>query len=123
VTYDERLAERVRKLLDRQPRLAERKMFGGIAFLLRGNMCCGVLNDDLIVRVGPDGYDDALARPHARPMDFTGRAIKGFVYVGRGGYRTERGLAAWIGRGAAFVTTLPKKQAGRKRPARSRRRP
>lgn len=118
MAYDERLAERVRHVLTPHRGVSERRMFGGIAFLLRGNMCCGVLKDELIVRVGPDGYADALSRPHARPMDFTGRAIKGLVYVSRDGYRTERGLAAWVGRGVDFVSTLPKKQAKRRRPTR-----
>jgi TfoX/Sxy family transcriptional regulator of competence genes len=122
MAYDEQLADRVRRTLARHAGVTERKMFGGIAFLLHGNMCCGVLKDELIVRVGADGYDGALAQPHARPIDFTGRAIKGFVYVGRGGYRTERGLAAWVGRGVDFVSALPKKQAQRKRPIRPRRR-
>ena len=84
-------------------------MFGGIAFMLNGNMCCGVINDDLMVRVGPDGFEDALARPHARPMDFTGRPMKGFVFVGPEGTRTESTVEQWILRGVAFAGSLPAK--------------
>ncbi|MBW3669776.1 MAG: TfoX/Sxy family protein, partial [Actinobacteria bacterium] len=72
--FDEGLAQRVRELLEDGPDASERKMFGGLAFMLGGNMCCGIVGDELMVRVGPDGYEAALARPHAREMDFTGRA-------------------------------------------------
>ena len=79
--YDERLAGRVRAVMADADGVRERKMFGGLAFLLNGNMCCGVVRDDLMVRVGPDDYDQSLKRAHARPMDFTGKPMKGFVDV------------------------------------------
>ena len=82
MAYDEYLAERIRKALKRRKGITEKKMFGGICLLLDGNMVGGVVNDDLMVRVGPDGYEDALKQPHARPMDFTGKPLKGMVYVG-----------------------------------------
>jgi len=84
-------------------------MFGGLSFLLRGNMCCGVVRDDLVVRVGPEEHDKALAEAHARPMDFTGRPLKGLVYVGPGGYGSDEALADWVARGVRFATSLPAK--------------
>ena len=84
-------------------------MFGGLAFMVNGHMCCGLVGEDLVVRVGPGGHDEALAQPHARPMDFTGRQMKGFVYVGALGYRTKAGLRTWIKRGLRFVLSLPPK--------------
>jgi TfoX/Sxy family transcriptional regulator of competence genes len=109
MTYDEELAARVRELLAPHDGLTEKKMFGGISFTLRGNMCCGVVRDDLIVRVGPEQYEAALMEPHARPMDFTGRPMKGLIYVGPGGYRGDEALAKWLKRGVQFAASLPPK--------------
>ena len=109
MSYNEELALRIRVALDGQERVVERKMFGGIAFMLSGNMCVGVTGDDLMVRVGPDGLDDAMAQPHARPMDFTGRPMKGFVYVGPLGTEHDDPLKQWIQRGVAYAETLPAK--------------
>jgi len=106
---DEKLAERVRVALKGRRGIAEKKMFGGVAFLSRGNMLCGVVGSDLVVRVGPDAYEEALARPHAREMDFTGRPMKGMVYVAPAGVRTARQLDAWLERGLAFARSLPAK--------------
>lgn len=78
MAYDEGVAERVRTALDGHAGVSEQRSFGGLSFLLNGNMCCGVLNDELVVRVGPDAYDDAVTRSHARPMDFTGRPMRGW---------------------------------------------
>ena len=94
-------------MLGRRGELYEIKMFGGIAFMLRGHMCCGVVKDLLMVRVGPEGYEKALTKPHARPMDFTGRPLKGLVFVAPAGTRTEKGLAGWVEQAARFVRTLP----------------
>ena len=105
--YDERLADRVRTVLARQRGVSERRMFGGLAFLMRGHMVCGVLERDLMVRVGPEAYEAALARPHAREMDFTGRPLKGMVYVDAEGVRTARQLGVWIERGIRFIGSLP----------------
>lgn len=110
MAYDEALAGRIRAILARRRGVTERKMFGGIAFMLRGNMCCGALKKYLVVRVGPEYYPKALSRPHARPMDFTGRPLKGFVYVEPGGYRTDRVLTRWIDLGVDYVASLPKKR-------------
>ena len=109
MAYDERLAERIRRALAVREGLSEKKMFGGIAFMLNGNMCAGVVSDQLMVRVGPERHEEALARPHARPMDFTGRPMKGMVYVGPEGYRSDADLAAWVSQGAQFAATLPPK--------------
>ena len=111
MAYDEELAERIRRALAGRQGVSEKRMFGGIAFMLRGNMCCGIVRDQLMVRVGPERYDDALARPHARPMDFTGRAMKGMVYVGPEGLRSDADLNAWLRRGVEFAATLPPKKA------------
>ena len=109
MAYDEQLAERVRGVLAKREGLSERRLFGGLAFMLNGNMCCGLTADALMVRVGPDRFPEALDQPHARPMDFTGRPMKGMVYVDPAGYATDDDLAAWVGRGVAFAATLPPK--------------
>src|SRR3990172_2459576 len=107
--YSEALAGGVRALLARHEGLTEKKLFGGIAFFIQGNMCCGVTKDDLVVRVGPEGSEAALSQPHARPMDFTGRALKGFVYVRLAGLRSDAALAKWVKRGVDFAASLPPK--------------
>ena len=119
MAYNEELAERVRLSLSGRQDVAEKKMFGGLAFMVGGSMACGVMKDDLMVRVGPDGHQEALAEPHARPTDFTGRPMKGMVYVGPEGYRTDEALAGWVKRGAEFAASLP--PAPRKRQARAKR--
>jgi len=96
MAYDEGLAERVRHALGRRPGVSEKKMFGGLAFLAGGKMVCGVVKDELMVRVGPERYGDALRRAHVRPMDFTGRPMKGFVFVGAAACDTEEAVAQWV---------------------------
>jgi TfoX/Sxy family transcriptional regulator of competence genes len=119
VAYNERLAARVRKVLANQSGVSERKMFGGLAFLLDGKMSVGVMGDDLMVRSGDDTYADALARPGARPMDFTGRVSKGMVYVAPSATSTPGGLRRWIDVGIAAARAAPSKKprqtASRKR--------
>jgi TfoX/Sxy family transcriptional regulator of competence genes len=109
VAYDETLAERVREMLAERVDVTERRMFGGIAFLVGGHMACGVANKDLMVRVGRDGYDDALSQPHTRAMDFTGRPMTTMVYVDPQGTAEDDALRAWVERAVAFVGTLPAK--------------
>ncbi len=109
MAYDEKLANRIRKVLARRKGLTEKKMFGGVAFMLHGKMCCGVLKDNLVVRVGPERYQRALSQPNTRPMDFTGRPLKGFVFVDPGGYRTDKALAKWVKQAENFARTLPRK--------------
>jgi hypothetical protein len=110
VAYDEGLAHRIRDHLGDDPRIAERKMFGGLAFLSGGNLACGIVGDELMVRVGPDAWPVALARPHAREMDFTGRSMKGMVYVAVDGFAEDDDLHAWIDRGLAYAQALPPKR-------------
>jgi len=81
-------------------------MFGGLAFLLGGKTFCGIVKNDLMVRVGPGRYEEALAAPHARPMDFTGRPLTGYVFVAPAGTRKEAALREWVDQGIAFVSTL-----------------
>jgi len=107
--FDVRLAQRVRDILAEECQAKERRMFGGLAFMVNGHMCCGIVGEDLVVRVGATAHKQALSRPHARAMDFTGRPMKGFVYVERSGYRTEASLRTWIGFGLNFVLSLPMK--------------
>lgn len=114
MAYSEALANRVRRLMTRRKGAGELKMMGGLCFTLHGHMCCGVLKSDLVVRVGPDCYEKVLEDPHVRPMDFTGRPLKGFVFVGPAGHRTDARLADWIERAAVFVRSLPPKQPRRK---------
>ncbi len=109
MAYDEGLAERIREVLDDCAGLAEKKMFGGLAFMVRGNMCCGIVGEELMLRVGPQGYEDALSMPHARKMDFTGRPMKGMIYVAPEGFESDEGLKEWIDQALAFVNTLPGK--------------
>lgn len=115
--YNEKLADRIRNALGEVTDYEERKMFGGLCFMVHGSMCCGIADEDFMVRVGPDAYGDALAQPHVRPMDFTGRPLKGMVYVGTAGLRTPAALSAWVRRGLDFVATpqARKKAAKRKK--------
>ncbi len=109
MSYDERLADRVRALLGEHPRLREQKMFGGLAFLIAGNMAIGILGDTLMVRVGRDAYEDALTHRHTREMDLTGRPMRGFVLVDAAGILTKAALELWVDRGLAFAESLPAK--------------
>lgn len=109
MAYDEKLAERVRASLAERGDVAERKMFGGLCFLVGGNMAVGIVGSELMVRVGPEAYPSALAKPHAREMDFTGRPMRGMVYVEVAGLRSRRQLETWVGRGVAFASALPRK--------------
>ena len=109
MAFNHELADRIRKILASREDISEKKMFGGISFMLGGNMCCGVVKNDLVVRVGRERHDEALAQPHARPMDFTGRPLRGLVYVGPGAYQTHDTLRAWVKRGIDFAGSLPPK--------------
>ncbi len=109
MAYDTALAQRVRQALGRRAGVREIKMMGGLCFMLRGHMCCRVVRDDLVVRVGLQQYDEALAEPHARPMDFTGRPLRGMVYVSPGGLRPTASLRRWINRAVRFASSLPRR--------------
>jgi TfoX/Sxy family transcriptional regulator of competence genes len=112
MAYDEQLAQRIRDVLAGE-RVREQKMFGGIAFMVGGHMTCGIVGDDLMLRLGEEGADAALDRPHVRPMDFTGRPLSTMVYVEPAGVRGGA-LADWIGEALAYTRTLPPKQPKRR---------
>ncbi len=109
MAYDEGLAHRVRGIINDEPGMVEKKMFGGVGFMLNGNMACGVNKDDLIVRVGPDSYEQAVIHPNARPFDFTGRPMKGWVMVGADGVSADDDLQNWVTQGVRFAQSLPPK--------------
>jgi TfoX/Sxy family transcriptional regulator of competence genes len=109
MAYDGKLAQRVRQVLIGMDTLTERKMFGGVGFMLHGNMACGVQKDSLVVRVGPERYQQALQHPHARPFDMTGRPMRGWVFVGASGVRSDEDLSEWVQRGVDFALSLPAK--------------
>lgn len=109
MAYSEHLADRIRKLLARRQGITERHMFGGVAFLHHGNMCCGVVGDTLMLRVGRDQYDTCLRYKHVKPMDFTGKPLKGFIYVLPDGIERSKQLKRWVDIALAFSKTLPKK--------------
>ena len=109
MAYDEKLAERIRAVLGRRRGISEKRMFGGLAFLANGHMCCGIVNDELMLRLGEDAAQEALARAHVREMDFTGKVIKTMVYVGKKGFARETQLRAWVDQALGFARTLPPK--------------
>jgi TfoX/Sxy family transcriptional regulator of competence genes len=109
MAFDEGLAERIRELTATYPSISERKMFGGLCFMSSGNMCFGVLGSEIMVRVGTDAYEAALQLPHAREMDFTGRSMRGMVYVDPVGISEDDELEAWLHRGLAYAESLPPK--------------
>lgn len=110
MAYDEDLATRIRAALADTQEVTERKMFGGLAFVVAGHMTCGIVGDELMLRLGEDGADSALDEPHTRPMDFTGKPMRTMIYVEPAGIATDQALGAWIDRAAAHTRTLPPKR-------------
>ena len=110
MAFNEELAERVRKVLRGKGEIAEKKMFGGICFLSSGKMCCGILKDVLVARVDPKESPALLKMPGVRPMDFTGRPMKGFLYVNQKVLKTETQLNQWVKRCMAYTSSLPIKK-------------
>ena len=110
MAYDVALAERIARLLNGQSHTKQKQMFGGICFLVRGNMCCGVTGNKLMVRVGPERYESALRTPHAKLMDFTGRPLRGFIYVMPQGLRDQKALKTWVDLGLRYAESLPSKR-------------
>jgi len=108
MAYDLKLAERIRSELDGTP-FVERKMFGGVGFLLHGNMACGVNKSNMIVRVDPEKHNALLKKPYAKPFDMTGRPMKGWLVVEADGCKTEKQLSTWVKEGVEFALTLPAK--------------
>ena len=115
MAYSEKLADNVRESLSDRPKVVEKKMMGGLTFMVNGKMCVGILNDDLMARIDPDGHEAALQRKGCREMDFTGRPMKGFVFVSPEGTSTKKNLEYWIGLALEF-----NKKAKRSRKKRSR---
>ena len=109
MAYDENLALHIQILLSRETGLVEKKMFGGVGFILNGNMACGVHKDSLIVRVGVDAYQSALDQTHVRPFDMTGRPMTGWVMVEPAGFVHDEALKAWVMQGMEFARSLPPK--------------
>lgn len=110
MAYDETLAKRIDKALQGIPNLEKKKMFGGIAYMVKGHMCVGVVNDMLMARVGPDQYSDCLNQKHTQEMTFTGKPLKGMIYVEYEGMASEIQLTKWIEKCLGFVSTLPDKK-------------
>ena len=108
MAYDLKLASRIRGIVADRKGVAEKAMFGGLAFLLDGKMFCGVLGDELLARVGPDAHDSAMAKPHVRIMDFTGTPMRGYVFVGAAAFPADAQLRRWVEECAAHVATVPK---------------
>jgi TfoX/Sxy family transcriptional regulator of competence genes len=109
MAYDEDLAQRIRNSLDPVPGLVEKKMFGGVGFMVQGNMACGVHKDMLMVRVGPDRYEEMMKLPYTKPFDMTGRPMKGWLLVEPEGMENEADLKDWLNQGVAFALSLPPK--------------
>jgi TfoX/Sxy family transcriptional regulator of competence genes len=109
MAYDENLARRIRAILKGTRGLEEKKLFGGVGFLLNGNMACGVHSDSLIVRIEPEETAAALRRPHVRPFDLSGRPMRGWILVSAEGCKTTPSLANWVKKSLAFAKSLPRK--------------
>ena len=109
MAYDRDLAARLRTALEGTEGVTEMEMFGGLGFMVDGNMCCGVIDERLMARIGPEAYEGALEERHVTPMDFTGRPMRGFVYVEPAGLETAVELQEWVDRALEFVGTLPPK--------------
>lgn len=109
MAYDEGAAQRVREIVQTRPGISERKMFGGLAFMSYGHMFIGVLGETLMARIGRDAYAQALSMPHVREMDFTGKPMKGYVYVDAKGFESDEAMQYWVNKSYEFVGSLPPK--------------
>lgn len=118
MTYDEGLAERVRGAMDHLHGVSEKKMFGGLAFMVRGHMAVGVVKDELMLRVGPEACSFLMGKPHARAMDFTGRPMNGFLFVDAAGLSEDHDLDHWLGHAVEYALSLPPKGVPGPPPAR-----
>lgn len=110
MSYDEGLAERIREQLQDRSDVEEKKMFGGLCFMVSSHMCCGIVKDTLMARVGSDSYEKCLAMKHASEMNFTGKAMKGMVYVSPEGIESDKNLSKWVRLCLDFVVSLPAKR-------------
>jgi len=110
MAYDEGLAERIRDHLQNRHDVDEKKMFGGLCFMVSNHMCCGIVKETLMLRVGPDNYEKCLAKNHVSEMDFTGKAMKGMVYVAPEGFDSDTKLKKWVDICSGFIESLPPKK-------------
>ncbi len=109
MAYNEKLAQRIRKLLAGEPGRTEKKMFGGVSFMLHGNMACGVLKDDMLVRIDPGQHDAAVVKPLVRTFEQRGRPMKGWIMVSPDACASDEGLQEWVQKGVRFALSLPPK--------------
>jgi TfoX/Sxy family transcriptional regulator of competence genes len=116
MAFSEKLAGRVRRVLRDRADVTEKKMFGGVAFLVRGKMACGLQGDSLIVRIGRDAAKAAVARPHIKPMDFTGKVLSTFATIEAEGVKTEAQLRRWVLMAIAYAESQPPRGRSRRRP-------
>ena len=116
VPLNEELVDRIRQVLGPRQDVSDKRMFGGVCFLLDGKMVCGVVGDDLMVRVGPLAFEESLQEPHTRLMDFTGRPMRGFLYVEEKGWKTPRVLLRWVEAGLAYAAVAPTRKPRKPRP-------
>ena len=115
MAYDEGLAERLLNHFGDRPDVETKKMFGGLCFMMSNHMCCGIVGDTLMLRVGSDNYDECLRKQYAKEMDFTGKAMKGMIYVSPAGFESDSDLSHWVQISESFIKTLPlKKSKGKK---------
>lgn len=117
---DPLLTNRIEKLLSKVPQIELKKMFGGVCFMHRGNMMCGVDGTRLMIRVGPEQYESALSCKYAKVMDITGKPMKGFIFVNEDGYKTDKALQEWLNLGLNFTQALPRKKKTAKKPRKDR---
>ena len=120
MAYDVHLADRIRSILKSAGEFSERKMFGGLAFMVNGRMCCGVLKTDLVLRLAPEEAAASLRQPHTRPMDFTGKPMKSMIYVSAIGTDSDQALATWVGSAVKLARILPEKRSALKSARRRR---
>jgi TfoX/Sxy family transcriptional regulator of competence genes len=116
MAYSEQLAKRITKLLTKQKGVVEKKMFGGICYMLKDKMMIGIAKERLMVRCLPERYEELLQKPHAGVMDFTGKVMQGFLYVDDAGYKTDKQLQSWLDVGIEYaLKSPPKKKKGAKK--------
>jgi hypothetical protein len=108
MAYDEELAKRLRTIFDQRTDVVEKKMFGGLCFMVSDHMCCGIAGNTLMARVGPAMYEECLKQRYVKEMDFTGRPMKGFVYVQPEGIAGDKELSGWVDKCLSFILSLPK---------------
>lgn len=120
MSFDDKAAERIRRALGHRRDIVEKKMMGALCFMASGTMCCGVTGSALMIRVGADGFESALAKPHVRPLKVGRRAARGFVLIDPPGYRTAAALAAWVAQGLAVAKALRTQKTEKRAAARQR---